>query len=160
MEKLSLVVWFHQRLVRDDRVRQGCSFKLLNLEHWLWKSYHQIQLFSAFLYAGIESSQGLPPSVSLVGILLLFHENIFCWSLGRCRVILVLLNLNACWLLMLIGCNSVGYTLSALTEWTASGPWGGDVTENDKKKGVVLELLDPPLISYSAWLSELIIWQL
>lgn len=95
MEKLSLVVWFHQRLVRDDRVRQGCSVKLLNLEPWLWKSYHQIQLFSAFLYAGIEAKVSLH-------LCLLFHENIFCWCLGRCRVILVLLDLNACWLAVIV----------------------------------------------------------
>ncbi len=49
MERLSLVVWFHLRLFRDDRVQQRCSFKLQNFEHWLWKCYHQMQLFSACL---------------------------------------------------------------------------------------------------------------
>lgn len=66
MERLGSVVWFCQRLVHDDRVRQGCSFNLLDSEQWLWKP---CGLFSAFLNARIKSRQDFPHSVSVAGIL-------------------------------------------------------------------------------------------
>ena len=76
MERASSVVWSRLRLVCDDRVRQGCSFKLLNSEHWLSKSYHRIQLFSAFLYTRISS-------VSVAGIpLLLLWKYSTNWSVA------------------------------------------------------------------------------
>lgn len=73
MERLSLVVGLRLRSVCDDRVRQGCSLKLLNSEHRLLKAYHPIQLFSAFSYARIRSRQ----DVSVPCIPLVLWENVF-----------------------------------------------------------------------------------